>query len=330
MTGFVLTVALLAPAPVPQDAKKSDQKFQQDVAKARTKAIDYLKKRQQENGSWENVFIDFAVEMKGGTTGLATLALLEAGVPANDPAVTKAVEYLVKIEPKKTYVVSLQTQVLARVDKQKHAKQIQKNVDWLLANATKNNGRIAGWSYPQNNVADGSNTHFAVMALHSAAQAGAKLDDKLWKEIHVMYEETQQDKGWSYYTGTKNATYNMTVCALLGLAIAAKHEPKAKGPGEGFNQGMESLLNLPARAQKSEGYRLFAIAELGRTLGLTEFKAGKKSRAWSREDGQGLLKKQNEDGSWKLGEKIDGDGVIATAFGLYFLGPPPKKYLILN
>ena len=119
--------------------------------------------------------------MEGGCSQLATLALLEAGVPAKDPAVAKAVEYLVKLEPKKTYVVSLQTQVLARADPKKHAKQIQKNADWLIEKAVRKDGKLEGWSYPGHDLTDNSNTHFAVVALHAAAQAGAKVDAKIWE-----------------------------------------------------------------------------------------------------------------------------------------------------
>jgi hypothetical protein len=38
-----------------------------------------------------------------------------------------------------------------------------------------------------------------------------------------------------------------------------------------------------------------------------------------------LLREQNQDGSFAKGSGIDGDPVLATAFGLYFLGPPAKK-----
>ena len=173
MTTFILAATLSLAG----TQQKADATLDEKVASARDKAIDFIKKQQKEGGHWEGVVLNL-LDMEGGCSALATLALLEAGVPAKDPAVAKAVEYLVKLEPKKTYVVSLQTQVLARADPKKHAKQIQKNADWLIEKAVRKGGKLVGWSYPGHNLADNSNTHFAVVALHYAAQTGAKLDAK--------------------------------------------------------------------------------------------------------------------------------------------------------
>ena len=116
MTAFILTVVLsLAGA-----EQKPEAKLDEKVATAREKAIEFLKKQQNAAGNWEESLLRIVADMDGGITALATLGLLEAGVPAKDPVVTKAVEYLVKLEPKKTYVVSLQTQVLSRLDGEKH------------------------------------------------------------------------------------------------------------------------------------------------------------------------------------------------------------------
>jgi hypothetical protein len=326
MTAFVLSAMLAVAAPVPEDVKKAEAQFQKDIEKARAKAVEYLKKQQKPDGTWEDGPIDFLAGMKGGTTALATLTLLEAGVPANDPAITKAVDYLLKLEPEKTYVVSLQTQVLARTGDKKHLPQIQKSADWLVEKALRKADKIEGWSYPQNKVADNSNTHFAVMALHAAAKAGAKIDAKVWEQIRDLYTRTQlKDGGWTYYPERGEGSFSMTICGVLGLAVAAKHDKNAKEPGEAFKKGMVAMIDLRRPSPKSEMYRLFATAELGRVLGGTEFKAGKKEWAWYREDAEMLLKKQNEDGSWKLGDSIDGVPVVSTAFGLYFLGPAPKS-----
>src|SRR5579884_2716110 len=126
MTAAVLLTAVLATtAPVPQEA---DAKFAKDVAAAREKAIEFLRKQQSPQGNWEGIAPNFLADMDGGSTAMVTLALLEARVPPDDPAIKKAVEYLAKLPPKKTYVVSLTTQVLARVDPEKYGKQIQQNV----------------------------------------------------------------------------------------------------------------------------------------------------------------------------------------------------------
>ena len=87
------------------------------------------------------------------------------------------------------------------MDAKKYKEQIQTNVDWLLEQAIKTGGKLEGWSYPVNIFADGSNTHFAVTGLHAAAQAGAKVDEKVGKQIEDLYIRDQNENGWPYYSG---------------------------------------------------------------------------------------------------------------------------------
>jgi hypothetical protein len=243
--------------------------------------------------------------------------------------VAKAIEYLVKLEPKKTYVVSLQTQALARADAKAHKDQIQKNVDWLLKETIQTKDKLAGWSYPANSMADNSNTHFAVVALHDAARAGAQIDAKVWEQIREFYIRTQlKNGGWGYYNGAEfggNAlSLSMTTCGLLGLALADKYDKNTKGPGEPFERGLKLLVPWDMKGSKSTFYSMHAVAELGRALDKTEFKAGDKTWAWYREGVEKLLKTQKDDGSWAEQGGIDSNSVFATAWGLYFLGPPKK------
>lgn len=330
MISLTLALAVAVAAPVPKDSK-ADEELRAKVDAARVKAVKFLKQQQDREGSWEGIALGAIAGMKGGTTSLAALGLLEAGLPANDPAVAKAVEYLTKLQPDKTYVVSLQTQVLARVDAKKYAKEIQANANWFMDKAIRKGGKLQGWSYPANNIADNSNTHFAVMGLHAAAQAGAKVDEKVWRELHDYFAATQQkDGGWTYHNGGTDrlTTRSMTTAALLGLTVAAKYDKQAKGPDRAFEKGMAALLGENRFHEgKSVGYELLTEAELGRALGSNEFKAGKRGKAWYREGAERLVGAQQEDGSFKLGEKgIDaGQPVISTACGLYLLGPPAKK-----
>jgi len=238
------------------------------------------------------------------------------------------------LEPQKTYVVSLQTQLLCRVDAKKYKEQIQKNVDWLIEKAVKKGEKLMGWSYPVEQMADGSNTHFAVVALHTAAEAGAKVDPKVWLQIRERYVATQAPvgtripAGWSYYLdpehGGERATLNMTTCALLGLTIARKHDKDAQGLDPVFEKGMAAWFELGS-GKKSQAYEWFVTAELGRAIGAVEFKVGKKVRTWYREGAEQLIKEQKEDGSWVGKTGIDTLTIYNTACALYFLGPPANK-----
>lgn len=331
MIAFVLSAALAA-APVPPD-KKADEEFVKKVDAARLKAIKYLKDKQDANGGWDGGALKALADMDGGATALAALGLMEAGVPANDPAVAKAVEYLLKIKPERTYVVSLQTQVLARADAKKYAKEIQTNADWLLANAVTKNDKLAGWSYPGNTITDGSNTHFALMGLHAAAQAGAKVDPRWWREVRDMYAATQHKTGgWTYASAGGSASHSMTVAGLLGLAVATKYDKDAKKPDPAFDKGMALLLGgkLGELGQgKSAFVGWMTTAELGRALGSEEFKAGEMTKRWYREGAEKVAKQQQVDGSFAYTGDAPGIDktypVISTAAGLYLLGSPAKK-----
>jgi hypothetical protein len=325
MTSLLISLTLAVAAPVP----KAEREFREKVDAARDKAIKYLKDQQDKDGSWESLVLANVGDMKGGVTALAALALLEAGVPANDPAVAKAVEYLLPLQPERTYVVSLQTQVLARTKDIKHLPQIQKLADWLVEKRITKDGKLQGWSYPANAIADNSNTHFAVMGLHTAAQAGAKVDAEIWQQIRDYYARTQQaDGGWTYTNaGSPKSTASMTTAALLGLAVAVKYDKRAKGPDAAFDKGLEAILGDKLQNGKMTAYDLFTTAELGRALGTTEFKVGNLTKAWYREGAEKVMKAQQADGSLKLAEKDIGPDLptITTACGLYFLGPPAKK-----
>ena len=334
MTSLVIALSLAVAAPVPKD-DKAEKEFREKVDTARAKAIKYLKDAQSKDGDWEAVALNVVGGMKGGSSALATLALLEAGVPANDPVITKAVTYLLTLKPEKTYVVSLQTQVLARVDPKKYATEIQTNADWLMDKAIYKGGKLTGWSYPMNTIADNSNTHFAVVGLHAAAQAGAKVDAEIWKKIRDFYAATRRDEwGWTYANvDVASPSLSSTIGALTSLTLAVKYDKNAKGPDEAFEKGMKVLLGGKL-GEFGDGKSWFIswmlAAELGRVLGSDEFKSGKMAKAWYRDGVEQILKTQQEDGSLKYKARerrkwIDESWpVITTACGLYVLGPPKK------
>jgi hypothetical protein len=119
----------------------------------------------------------------------------------------------------------------------------------------------------------------------------------------------------------------MTTVGLLCLAIARKHDKQSPGMDGAFEKGMAAFLGQNNfQDGKSVGYDLLTNAELGRFLGSVYFKSGERSKAWYREGAEKVVKLQQEDGSFKLGEQgIDKSlPVIGTACGLYFLGPPQK------
>ena len=79
----------------------------QQVRDAISRGVKYLLDEQSASGRW----IELS-NYQGGVTALCTLALLNAGVPANHPQLKKSLDYLMTLPPgdrSTTYGVSLQT-----------------------------------------------------------------------------------------------------------------------------------------------------------------------------------------------------------------------------
>jgi len=311
--------AVAAPVPTDDAAEKA---LRAKVDAARPKLVKFLKDSVGKDGTWEDGARGEVAAFKGGTTALVVLALLDAGVPANDAVFEKALPFLAELKPEKTYCVSLITQALARADAKKYAEMIQANADWLVERAVINDGKLIGWSYPikGTTIGDGSNTHFALAALHAAQTAGAKVDAKLWGRVRDLYARTQtREGGWGYITDSSRATASMTTCGALALVLAAKHDkPAAPDPA------LALLVSGKLDDNKSLGCLLFTHAELGRALGTAEFKHEKQSRAWYREGAERVFKLQAEDGSLRFKDNLGGNPMIDTAFALYALGPPVR------
>src|SRR5262249_61295653 len=84
-----------------------------------------------------------------------------------------------------------------------------------------------GWSYPGNAVADNSNTQYALLGLYAAKQAGAKIDERISKQIQSYYERhrkitnNQTAAYWRYHNGTfdDNPSFTMSVAGVCGALI---------------------------------------------------------------------------------------------------------------
>jgi hypothetical protein len=356
---FVACLALVvglptAPATAAAPPAKAEEELVDRVRKAMDNGVRYLKKQQSPQGNWEGILLDFVVEMKGGSTALVTLALLNCGVSPKDPAVAKALDYLRELPPNKTYVVGLCNLVFAEAREPRDVPLIQKNADWLIENALgwKGTGKIEGWSYPQNKMADNSNTQYALLGLYAAKQAGAKIPDKVWEAIQDYYTrhlvtESPTSGYWTYYNERGVGSISMTVAGVCGLLIAAmgldQSEQKLNpATGVAENCGLYSVNTPVAKGMgwvanhfnfvspKSTFYNIYGIERLGRLSGQRFIG----SHDWYREGCEFLVGKwdttrkewvggmQDPLEGWisnAKGETIDGARVLTTSFALLFL-----------
>ena len=324
------------------------------VNKAIDRGVQHLRQNFDPQTKWEGFWLNALGDMDGGVTALASLALLNCGVPATDNEIRISLDYLRGLENKRTYVVGLSTMVFAEARRPQDLPTIQKNVDWLIKTAARENGKIIGWSYPFENASnrpDGSNTQYALLGLYAGKSAGAKIPDNVWENVQTLYRTTQikdgNDRGhWYYVDGAPRPSFTMSVAGVSGLLIAGMGLDKSEqglDPATGvavqcgryesqdaINRGMnwiaEHFSFANALEAKSVYYNVYGIERVGRLSGqrfIGQFD-------WYREGCEWLVREQNRNGSWSQnrGFKIDGVNVISTSFALLFLSKGRTPILI--
>jgi RNA polymerase sigma factor (sigma-70 family) len=333
MTGAGVVAYDFLPEPQPRrlragpatTPKPPTQATPDQVRQAIEKGIAYLKKTQRE-GTWEHHFPGGSYE--GGLTSLALLGLLEAGVKVDEEIIRKALEYLRRLEPRQTYVVSLQTQVFCRLDPKQDGARIQRNVDRLVNARGIRGSQLLGWTYTLAGGAggtDNSNTQYAVLALHVASQAGAKVDEKVWREIQDYYLRTQlADGGWLYAPVAQGrSSFSMTCAGVSGLLLAGKHlKAKAKGQEEALTKSLDLLGERFTIDGKVHSFaELAGIRRAGELAGRKVFvdRVRNLEHDWYREGSRILLREQTADGSWRPSGTAEKEAIIATSFALLFL-----------
>ena len=283
------------------------------------RAIAYLKSKQLADGSWPD-----PVGYPGGITALCTLALLRSGVPADDPAIDRALTFLRKLQPEMTYSTALTTMVFCEAGRDEDRRLVKRNVVWF-EKAQKTEGPMQGaWGYPQAE-GDNSNTGFAVMALYSAERAGIRVDENVWRQMLDYWVKTQNDRGaWGYKPGNPG-TGSMTSEGIFCVAAAARvlddadvdatAQPALSKAAQWLATSFSPAANPGASAvQGWQFYYLFAASEAGRMAKLKKFG----EHDWRQEGAKELLARQDADGSWRGMGHAEDNPQVATSMALLF------------
>lgn len=323
------------------------QRPQDDLAEQTRKSIDrgvrFLKQQQGGNGNFERGGVGGFGATGGGQTCLALLAMLNAGVPATDQSIVDGLKIVRALQTRGTYVVGLQTMVLAEVGQPRDLLMIQRNVDWLLQ-PLRAGENFVGWSYGEiNGGGDFSNTQYALLGLHAGKQAGAKIPPEAWAIIRHLYMRSQSNAGtWGYTVGDGSGRQTMTLAGLCGLVISGmelaagqqqldRETGVAKRCGEyaedaKIRRTLDWLAkpgNFSYDLGQHRYYNIYGIERAGRLSG-QRFMA---DRDWYREGCEYLIKAQQDDGSWS-GGAFDGGTIGSTAFALLFLSKGRTPILI--
>jgi hypothetical protein len=367
LTAAALAAVLLSaePARPAEPAKKAEEKLVGRVKTAIDKGVQFLRESQLGDGSWD---LDPESKMdhgemgsfRGGWTALALLALLNSGVSPDDAVVKKGLEHLRAIEPAQTYVVGLQTMVFCQAGKAVDRERIQRNVEWLekarLDGGKDKDGKPypSGWTYKAiRGLPDNSCTQYALLGLHEALLAGAKVDRAGLKAMRDYYLATQKkDGGWLYREDERGGvpTLTMTTSGLCNLIITGEDLETGKAvldedSGVATDCGKydengpvlkavdylsdhlpDPLTDRVAEAWGTPFYALYGIERAGRLTGRRYLG----NRDWYRIGCQYLVDAQKNNGSWGQRDlkRLDGWPVIATSFSLLFLSKGRTPVLV--
>ena len=286
----------------------------------------------------------------GGVTALNVLAMLNAGVPPDDPAVKAGLVNLGTIRNQDIYVVSLKCQVYAATGLKQYAPQLAEAARWLaqsqLANGMWTYGGVG--SRRAGGRGDNSNTQFALLGLHEAAKAGAAVPREVWQKSGAHFKNTQlNDGGWTYVfsesmrrqRGRSSAYGSMTAAAVASVYICGQR--LHVGGEKVFRNGVypscgkyrqDEVLagglrwlgdNFSVRENPRRGrgswlyYYLYALERVGMISGMRHLG----THDWYREGAAFLVGEQRGDGRW-------GSGGADNAFALLFLAKGNRPVLV--
>ena len=350
---LLATIVLSAGHVAPVRAEIRAEKVRESIARG----IRYLKESQSVKGTWTP-----HPNFTGGVTALCTLALLEAGVPPDDPCVQQGLRELRNFQssaPKRTYTIALMTMVFCRAGNPADRLLIRKNVKWLEKQQIQKGKNKGAWGYDDRG-GDPSNAQFAILALYQASLAGMEVQQKTWQTALEYWEKKQLPSGgWSY---SGNVARGSMTCAGIASVVIATRQLKGSGAkivngqcvcgdppsaavvteglkwlGRNFSVRNNPIAGMSLMDRRSEKnfYYLYAMERVGRITGQRFFYGGANKAGserpkydWYREGAAFLTSIQQRNGSWKGGGIAETNANIATSMVLLFLAKGRRPVLI--
>jgi hypothetical protein len=292
---------------------------QADVDRAIDSGVHFLLTRQQADGHWP-----WYAGYRSGSTALALLALLKSELPRNHLAAQRALAALRRDPPDQTYSLALALLAVHAFGDPAHDEWIEEMagdlVEWQQGNGL--------WGYPSGE-GDLSNTQFAALALHAAAQRGVEIPRETWRELvqatlacrtsaPTGASGRAQPLGFGYHV--EGAAYaSMTAAGVATLQIGIQHlgEESNRRARVALDAGLEWLgehCALHPTLGHGDGWTTYMLYGLERAGALTrQERFG--VHPWYAEGAAWLLERQRGNGAWTQGSGADVD----TAFALLFL-----------
>ncbi|MCD6303852.1 MAG: DUF4159 domain-containing protein, partial [Planctomycetes bacterium] len=294
----------------------------------------------------------------GGVEALVALTALSAGHAPGGTKLTAILKYLDGLEPHTTYVRALRAMVysrLARTLPEAYGPRLADDVAWLVKFQKPSGGWGYGPAYPATarnpDWMDNSNTFLAMLALDSAAAAGADVPADVWSRARIYWSRAANpDGGMGYQVPLtkgfrlRGSSYgSMTAAGVLALYMladqwAAHNEPpftnvsgerlnpnpyaKAIAGGLGWLGKHMTLEDNPkwvwARGEAYEYYFLYCLDLLADAGGIWRMGGSELASA----SAEVIVSRQRPDGGWSDPHATKGSGdldVIRTCFALLAL-----------
>jgi hypothetical protein len=317
----------------------------QQVDKAIRKGVEWLYAQQNDKMNWETATSPGPDARKlqskpeagqwGGTSALATYALLDAGEDHREPRVRDALDWLNKAPMIGTYAVALRAQCWQYLPQSPAVKTAAQRDCGMLLSGMKSKGDARGmWSYL---VSDGnsprydhSTSQIALLGVWAANQAGREVPAAFWKESESAWRSHQsEDGGWAYIHKGKDeqgkSKMTMTLAGVATLFLAQDFVHVNDGI---FCKGNVLDADLVAGTKwirdhvkdgVGGGYMLYAMERVGLASGYKYFG----DYDWYARGADQLVRGQKADGSWGNGSLPE------TAFAIIFLSRG-RSPVILN
>lgn len=253
----------------------------------------------------------------GGTTALATYALLEAGESYQSPKLRRAIEFLTKCQMTGVYAHGCRAHVWSHLPPQFN-QYLQKDLYWLLEAQHKQKGHYNYLINPGEQY-DNSVTQYGVLGVWEAAKRGNAVGSNYWSLVERHFVSCQHDNGgWDYRPSGEGADVrgSMTAAGLAVLYITQDylHSQDFRTPGRAAKHPLQQRINqaldwfgknyVPDHSPGggSGYYYLYGVERIGLASGVKYFN----NRDWYASGADFILKKMP-------------GGVPDSAFCLLFL-----------
>jgi hypothetical protein len=349
---FAVTISFLVCLPSKKLVAQDRPLSPEAVRKSLKQGVEFLRSKQLPDGSWPEF------QYRGDATALCTLALLNTQDDPNDPSIDRGIRYLLGVtreERIRNYVLALRIMVLASADPkgEKYRRELAADVKFLLKNQILDGPGAGGWTYERTaNMfanSDASNSQFALLALHEAANVGIKIPRENWQLAKKYWESCFVPivGGFAYRPGDPTILGSMTCAGISSWIIIEENlaDPNQLFDGDRAlccrnNKDQEVVdiainwlvRNYSVKANPVSGgrgndnvmYYLYGMERAGRLSGRRYFGP----HDWYRDGAKELLFRQQRDGHWVTRGHGEDSPHIATALALLFLSKGKRPVAI--